>query len=67
MFDIHTKYNKDLNDLKLRVTMRYHKERSFYSITTIGAEIERLEQRLIELKEHKENLEKDKKIFGSVN
>lgn len=67
MFDIYTKYNKELNDLKLKVAMRYHRERSFYSITTIGAEIERLEQRLIELREHKENLEKNKKIFVSVN
>jgi hypothetical protein len=67
MFDVYVKYNKELNDLKLRVIMRYDKERSFYSILTIGAEIERLEQRLLELKEHKNNLEKDKEIFCSVN
>ena len=58
MFDVYTKYNKDLNDLKLKVTIRYNTERSFYSITTIENEIKRLESVLAELKEHKESLTK---------
>ena len=61
MFDVYSKYNKDLNKLKEIITKRYICEHRFYAISSIDFEIEKLEKQLNLLKEHKENLEKDKK------
>ena len=61
MFDVYSKYNKDLNNLKEIITKRYICEHRFYAISSIDFEIERLENQLNLLREHKESLEKDKK------
>jgi hypothetical protein len=61
MFDVYLKYNKHFNDLKEIITKRYILEHRFYGINSIDAEIERLENQINLLREHKENLEKDKK------
>jgi hypothetical protein len=61
MFDVYSKYNKDLEKLKEIITKRYILEHRFYAISSIDFEIERLEKQLNLLREHKESLEKDKK------
>jgi hypothetical protein len=61
MFDVYSKYNKDLNKLKEIITKRYILEHRFYAISSIDFEIDRLEKQLNLLREHKENLEKEKK------
>jgi hypothetical protein len=61
MFDVYLKYNKHFNDLKEIIIKRYINEHRFYAISSIDAEIERLENQLNLLREHKESLEKDKK------
>jgi hypothetical protein len=67
MFDTYTKYNKELNRLKEVIINRYRLEHKFYAVTSIDAEIERLENRINLLREHKENLQKEKELFASVN
>lgn len=61
MFDVYSKYNKDLEKLKEIITKRYILEHRFYAISSIDFEIEKLEKQLNLLREHKENLEKEKK------
>jgi hypothetical protein len=67
MFETYTKYNKELNRLKEIIINRYRLEHKFYLVTSIDDEIERLENRINLLREHKEKLEKDKQLFASVN
>ena len=67
MFDTYTKYNKELNRLKEIIINRYRLEHKFYAVNSIDDEIERLENRIILLREHRENLQKEKELFASVN
>lgn len=59
MFDVYSKYNKQLNELKDNVVRRFKLENNFYGIKTIDEEIQRLELRIAELNELKEFLKKD--------
>jgi hypothetical protein len=67
MFDVYSTYNKELNRLKDVMINRYKLEHKFYAITSIDDEIKRLEDQINLLREHKENLEKEKELFGGVN
>jgi chaperonin cofactor prefoldin len=53
--------------LKEVIINRYRLEHKFYAVTSIDDEIERLENRINLLREHKENLQKEKELFASVN
>lgn len=59
MFDVYSKYNKQLNELKDNVVRRFKLENNFYGVKTIDEEIQRLELRIAELNELKEFLKKD--------
>jgi predicted AAA+ superfamily ATPase len=59
MFDVYSKYNKGLNELKDNVIKRFKIENKFYGVKTIDEEIQRLELRIAELNELKEFLKKD--------
>lgn len=59
MFDVYSKYNKVLNELKDNVVRRFKLENKFYGVKTIDEEIQRLELRIAELNELKEFLKKD--------
>ena len=61
MFDVYSKYNKRLNELKNNVVKRFKIENKFYGVITIDEEIERLELRIAELNELKEILKKEEK------
>jgi hypothetical protein len=61
MFEVYTTYNKELDKLKNAIINRYRIEHKFYGIQSIEMEIERLEQQIAELKQHKEFLENEKK------
>ncbi len=61
MFDVYSKYNKGLNELKYNVVKRFKLENKFYGVITIDEEIERLELRIAELNELKEILKKEEK------
>lgn len=59
MFDVYSKYNKVLNELKDNVVRRFKLENKFYGVKTIDEEIQRLELRIAELNELKKFLKKD--------
>ena len=56
MFDVYSKYNKEIIQLKESILNRYIIEHKFYQLNTIDDEIELLEKRLAELKEYRESL-----------
>ena len=61
MFDVYSKYNKGLNEIKDNVISRFKLNKNLYTTISIDEEIERLEFRITELNKLKEILKKDDK------